>query len=182
MPGLSRLSLADARAVEQALIHKKVDAVYGSRYMKYADRGKFINFIGSKHAGQSWLAYGGGQSLSLIALFTTGRYISDTVTALKLFRAEVIRKHQFVTRGFELDHEITARLAARGKRIVEVPISYAPRTREEGKKIGARDWCRSPSATPPTVTPRRRRTCRRARRAWCRGRSMTSSASREPRR
>jgi len=44
------------------------------------------------------------------------------------------------TSGFELDHEITARLAARGKRIVEVPISYMPRTREEGKKIGARDW------------------------------------------
>jgi hypothetical protein len=25
-------------------------------------------------------------------------------------------------------------------RIVEVPISYAPRSKEEGKKIGARDW------------------------------------------
>ena len=31
-------------------------------------------------------------------------------------------------------------MAARGKRIVEVPISYMPRSREEGKKIGARDW------------------------------------------
>ena len=44
------------------------------------------------------------------------------------------------TTGFELDHEITARILAGGKTIVEVPISYAPRSREEGKKIGARDW------------------------------------------
>jgi hypothetical protein len=31
-------------------------------------------------------------------------------------------------------------MLARGKRIVEVPISYAPRSRDEGKKIGPRDW------------------------------------------
>jgi len=29
---------------------------------------------------------------------------------------------------------------ARGRRIVEVPIRYNPRSREEGKKIGAADW------------------------------------------
>jgi hypothetical protein len=44
------------------------------------------------------------------------------------------------TTGFELDHEITSRLLARGLKIVEVPIRYAPRSREEGKKIGLRDW------------------------------------------
>jgi hypothetical protein len=44
------------------------------------------------------------------------------------------------TSGFELDHEITAKMLARGLRIVEVPVSYYPRSREEGKKIGLRDW------------------------------------------
>ena len=44
------------------------------------------------------------------------------------------------TSGFELDHEITAKVLARGLRIVEVPVKYFPRSREEGKKIGARDW------------------------------------------
>ena len=124
----------------RALIGKNVDAVYGSRYMKYPKRGKFVNFTASKHAGQSWPAYIGGQSLSLIALFTTGRYISDTVTALKLFRTETIRPHKLVTRGFELDHEITARILASGARLCEVPIRYYPRSKAEGKKIGARDW------------------------------------------
>jgi len=124
----------------RALIAGKLDAVYGSRYMKYPKRGKLINFVSSKHTGQSLFAYGGGQSLSLAALLTTGHYISDTVTALKLFRSELIRPIELVTRGFELDHEITAKILARGARLQEVPIRYYPRTKAEGKKIGARDW------------------------------------------
>ena len=78
--------------------------------------------------------------MSLIALLTTRQYISDTVTALKLFRSEVIRPLQLVTRGFELDHEITAKILARGARLGEVPIRYYPRSNAEGKKIGPRDW------------------------------------------
>jgi glycosyltransferase involved in cell wall biosynthesis len=124
----------------RALIEGSLDAVYGSRYMKYPRRGKLVNFVSSKHRGQSLPAYAGGQSLSLIALATTGHYISDTVTALKLFRAELIRPVELVTRGFELDHEITAKILARGARLREVPIHYYPRTKAEGKKIGARDW------------------------------------------
>ena len=34
-------------------------------------------------------------------------------------------------------------MIARGYRIVEVPIGYAPRSKAEGKKIGARDWWRA---------------------------------------
>lgn len=124
----------------RALIDGKLDAVYGSRYLKYPQRGKLINFVSSKHAGQSLFAYGGGQSLSLAALLTTGHYISDTVTALKLFRSELIRPIELVTRGFELDHEITAKILAQGASLKEVPIRYYPRTKAEGKKIGARDW------------------------------------------
>jgi glycosyltransferase involved in cell wall biosynthesis len=124
----------------RALIGQPVDAVYGSRYMKHPGRGKLINFVSSRHPGQSLTAYAGGQSLSLIALATTGHYISDTVTALKLFRAGLIRPLELVTRGFELDHEITAKILARGARLREVPIRYHPRTKAEGKKIGARDW------------------------------------------
>jgi hypothetical protein len=93
-----------------------------------------------KHPNQSWAAYLGGRSLSLIALVLTGRYITDTVTALKLFSRTDVAQLPLETSGFELDHEITSRLIARGKRIAEVPIKYFPRSREEGKKIGFRDW------------------------------------------
>jgi hypothetical protein len=66
--------------------------------------------------------------------------LTDTVTALKLFRSPVIKPLDLHTNGFELDHEITSKVLGRGGRIHEVPIRYYPRSREDGKKIGARDW------------------------------------------
>ena len=113
----------------QALLSGRGDVVYGSRYL---GRGRHVN--------QSLPAYLGGRSLSLAAFVFTGRYLTDTVTALKLFHRNQIAALELETSGFELDHEITARMAHRGARFVEVPIRYSPRTREEGKKIGMRDW------------------------------------------
>jgi glycosyltransferase involved in cell wall biosynthesis len=113
----------------EALLGGAADIVYGSRYM---GRGRYPN--------QSLAAYLGGRSLSIVAWLFTGRYLTDTVTALKLFRRSELAELPLETRGFELDHEITARMLARKRKIVEVPIRYYPRSREEGKKIGLRDW------------------------------------------
>jgi len=113
----------------QALLDGRGDVVYGSRYM---GRGR--------HASQSLAAYLGGRSLSLVMLACTGHYITDTVTALKLFPRTLLPALALETTGFETDHEITAKVLARGLRIVEVPVSYFPRSKEEGKKIGLRDW------------------------------------------
>jgi glycosyltransferase involved in cell wall biosynthesis len=119
----------DYEPMLRAWLDGRADAVYGSRYL---GRGR--------HANQSLGAYLGGRSLSAIAWLFTGRFLTDTVTAYKLFRREDLTALPLETTGFELDHEITARMLARGKTIVEVPIRYYPRSREEGKKIGARDW------------------------------------------
>jgi glycosyltransferase involved in cell wall biosynthesis len=127
----------------KALLNGGAGAVYGSRYLKHPNRGKIVNLLTGKHPNQSWPAYLGGQSLSFIALVCTGRYLTDTVTALKLFRREVIRPLQLCTTGFELDHEISSKVLAGGYRIVETPISYFPRSKEEGKKIGLKDWFRA---------------------------------------
>jgi glycosyltransferase involved in cell wall biosynthesis len=117
-----------------ALLSRHGDVVYGSRYTR--------GLLGSKHAEQSWPAYLGGRSLSIAALICTGRYLTDTVTALKLFPRQLLIGLDLQTTGFELDHEITSKVLARGCRIVEVPIQYFPRSREQGKKIGATDWVR----------------------------------------
>jgi glycosyltransferase involved in cell wall biosynthesis len=113
----------------RALLDGRGDIVYGSRYL---GRGRHLN--------QSVTAYLGGRSLSLVAWLFTGASLTDTVTAFKLFRREDIAALPLETSGFELDHELTSRMLARGRTIAEVPISYFPRSREEGKKIGLRDW------------------------------------------
>ena len=113
----------------EALIEGRGDIVYGSRYLRTG-----------RHPNQSLGAYLGGRSLSLVARVFTGTWLTDTVTALKLFPRSILTSLALTTSGFELDHEITAKCLARGYRIVEVPISYRPRSKEEGKKIGPRDW------------------------------------------
>ena len=113
----------------RAILDGRGDVVYGSRYL---GRGR--------HENQSLTAYLGGRSLSVVMWATTGHYITDTVTALKLFPRTLLPSLALETKGFETDHEITAKVLARGLRIVEVPVKYMPRSREEGKKIGARDW------------------------------------------
>jgi dolichol-phosphate mannosyltransferase len=113
----------------RAILDRRADVVYGSRYLA---RGR--------HANQSLAAYLGGRSLSVVMWATTGHYITDTVTALKLFPRALLPSLALETTGFETDHEITAKILARGLRIVEVPVAYHPRSRDEGKKIGMRDW------------------------------------------
>jgi dolichol-phosphate mannosyltransferase len=120
---------ADYVPMLEALVSGAADAAYGSRYLR-----------GGRYPGQSRAAYWGGRTLSLVAFVFTGRYLTDTVTALKMFRREVIQPLELRTSGFEMDHEITAKLLARRTRIVEVPIDYVPRTRAQGKKIGLADW------------------------------------------
>jgi dolichol-phosphate mannosyltransferase len=120
---------ADYVPMVQALLEGRGDVVYGSRYL-----GK------GRHENQSLAAYLGGRSLSLVMLACTGHYITDTVTALKLFPRTLLPSLSLETTGFETDHEITAKVLARGLRIVEISVSYFPRSKEEGKKIGLRDW------------------------------------------
>jgi glycosyltransferase involved in cell wall biosynthesis len=123
----------DYIAMIEELRRSGADAVYGSRYLSVDGRP-------TRRPGQSLGAYLGGRSLSLVQWWYTRQYLTDTVTALKLFRAPVIKALDFQTSGFELDHEITSKVLGAGFTIREVPIRYYPRSREEGKKIGARDW------------------------------------------
>ena len=113
----------------RALLAGPADVIYGSRYL---GRGR--------HANQSLAAFVGGRSLSLVMLACTGQYLTDTVTALKLFPRTLLAQLNLETTGFETDHEITAKVLARGLRIAEVPVRYFPRSKAEGKKIGPRDW------------------------------------------
>lgn len=112
-----------------ALLGGRADVVYGSRYL---DRGR--------RTGQSLAAYVGGRSLSIVCWLTTTTYLTDTATALKLLPGSLLAALHLETNGFEMDYEITAKVLARGLRIVEVPIRYEPRTKAEGKKVRARDW------------------------------------------
>jgi len=110
-------------------------SVYGSRTLGQIRERGWMQLFPGKHPNQGigpWLA---GVVLSCWTFCLFGCWLSDTLTAYKLYPAQIIKKMKLETTGFETDHEITAKLIRGGVKIKEVPIRYSPRSIEEGKKI-----------------------------------------------
>lgn len=68
-----------------------------------------------------------------------GLHLTDAWTCYKLFSKEVARRARFIGNRFEADYLFIGEAASKGFRILEVPISYTPRSAAEGKKIRYQD-------------------------------------------
>jgi SAM-dependent methyltransferase len=104
------------------------DVVYGSRFLA-ADRRRVLHY---RHARIN-------RFLTGMSNFFTDLDLTDMETCYKVFRTELLKSLPLRSNDFSLEPEITAKIAKRGFRIFEVPISYLGRTQLEGKKIGWRD-------------------------------------------
>lgn len=111
---------ADYPALLQPLQEGKANVVYGVRPDR-PERGLRF-FLGAKF-------------LTYLTNFLYGTRIHDEATCYKVFRRSVINHVRLECRRFEFCPEVTSKLCRMGERIEEVPISYNPRSAEEGKKI-----------------------------------------------
>jgi len=104
------------------------DVVYGSRFLGG----------GARRVLYFWHTIG-NRFLTLASNMFTNLNLTDMETCYKMFRREVVQSMTIESRRFGIEPEITAKVARRGYRVFEVPISYYGRTYEEGKKIGLKD-------------------------------------------
>lgn len=111
----------------EPILDGRADVVYGSRFLGGPQRVHFF-----------W-HYVGNKLLTLLSDIVTNLTLSDMETCYKVFRKEVIRGMRLRSNRFGFEPEVTARVAKGRWRIYEVPISYAGRSYEEGKKITWRD-------------------------------------------
>lgn len=79
--------------------------------------------------------YFGGRFLSVVARVLYRLKITDEPTCYKMVKTDLLRKMNLQCERFEFCPEVTAKAARLGQEIIEVPISYAPRSIDEGKKI-----------------------------------------------
>ena len=101
-----------------------VQAVYGSRNLR------------SGNGRSNFAFYWGGRFLSWLASsLYRGARLTDEATGYKAVRTALLREFALQENGFAFCAELTARLLSRRVCIREVPVSYRPRTRREGKKI-----------------------------------------------
>jgi hypothetical protein len=85
----------------------------------------------------------GNKAVTLWNNLLFNSYLSDLETGYKVMPLDVWRSLDLRANGFDIEPEITAKLLRRGHRIFEVPISYAARSREEGKKLTWQDGVRA---------------------------------------
>jgi glycosyltransferase involved in cell wall biosynthesis len=107
-----------------------VEIVYGTRSF-------------SSHSAYSFWFVMGNKAVTLWNNLLFNSYLSDLETCYKLMPLHVWRELGLRSNGFEIEPEITAKLLKSGRRIFEVPISYAARSRAEGKKLTWRDGVRA---------------------------------------
>src|SRR5271154_368532 len=118
----------------EPILDGKADVVYGSRFLGVPQRVHYF-----RH-------YVANKGLTLLSDLFTNLKLTDMETCYKVFRKEVLEGIQLKSNRFGFEPEITAKIAKKSWRIYEVPISYAGRTYEEGKKITWKDgvqalWC-----------------------------------------
>jgi glycosyltransferase involved in cell wall biosynthesis len=104
------------------------DAVFGSRYMP----GQYRRALLHRHTTMN-------KALTSMGNWLTDLSISDIETGFKAINTTLLKSIPIRSSDFRFEVEIVFKLAKRRARVFEVPIRYVPRTREEGKKIRARD-------------------------------------------
>jgi len=124
----------DYQALTSPIAAGLADVVYGSR------------FLGGPHRVLFFWHYVANHLLTLLSNMLNNLNLTDMETCYKVFRREVLTAVDLRQNRFGFEPEITAKVAALGVRVYEVPVSYHGRTYEEGKKIGWRDafqalWC-----------------------------------------
>lgn len=119
---------ADILRIVDVFVHEQADAVFGSRFAGgYARRVlMYRHQLGNKF-------------LTFLSNLVTNLNLTDMETCYKAVRTDLFRSIPLDSRDFRLEPELTIKLAKRQARLFEVPISYAGRTYQEGKKIGWRD-------------------------------------------
>jgi dolichol-phosphate mannosyltransferase len=84
-------------------------------------------------------AYLGVRFLTAVTNLFFGGHLTDVATATKMVRRDVVQSLNLTTTDFNLDFELPDKILLSGHEILEIPISYRPRTYAEGKKIKTSD-------------------------------------------
>lgn len=103
-----------------------MDAVFGTRAWQ-------------AHSAYSFWYVMGNRAINQAANILYNVWLSDCMVGLKVIPTDLFRSLELREDGFAFEAEIVARLLRHNARIYEVPVRYAARSREEGKKLRAKD-------------------------------------------
>jgi dolichol-phosphate mannosyltransferase len=131
----------DIREIVRPIVNGTCQVVYGSRILREKELGRsgVFGLITGKHPHSYVLAYLGGVAITKLTNLLHGSTLTDEPTCYKCFHREALEGIRIESDDFAWEPEVTVKLLKQGHRIEEVPISYHPRKRCEGKKINWKD-------------------------------------------
>jgi glycosyltransferase involved in cell wall biosynthesis len=135
----------DIREVIGPVLSGETMVCYGSRILKEKALGRagICGILTGKHPDSYFLAYLGGVSVTKWINLLTGSKLTDEPTCYKCFHRNALVGLTIEHDDFAWEPEVTVKLLIRGHRISEVPVSYHPRKRDEGKKINWKDGAKA---------------------------------------
>ncbi len=126
---------ADYRGLIERLLEDDLDAVVGSRWGEHRVQSSFARRL---HAL-------GNQTLTWCSNRMTGLGLHDMECCYKLLTVRLLRqlRPMLTESRFGCEPQIVACLSRLGARVGEAPVSYDPRSTDQGKKIGWKDGLRA---------------------------------------
>ena len=145
--GMSIRSGIDAMSGDYMIIQDadfEYDPQEHPRFCRKADETHAAAIFGSRVLGgdvqyEYAHAYLGVRVLTAVTNIFFGGHLTDVATATKMVRRDVVQSLNLTTTDFNLDFELPDKILLSGHDILEIPISYNPRTYAEGKKIKTSD-------------------------------------------
>lgn len=114
----------DLLKLVELILKQKASVVYGSRFLDDYKPGKYK------------LHYFGNKAIALLFRLLYRTKLTDPATCYKVFKREILNKiPPLQLNGFEMEPELTAKILRIGYSILELPITYKPRSFVQGKKI-----------------------------------------------
>ncbi|MCX7766929.1 MAG: glycosyltransferase family 2 protein, partial [Candidatus Sumerlaeia bacterium] len=104
----------------------KAKVVFGSRFL-------------GKKSPMGFFQYWGNKLINFLVNVLYHQHLTDVETCYQVFPLSVIREMEIENNDFAFTVELTIKLIKRGYQILEIPITYVPRGRREGKKIYWKD-------------------------------------------
>ncbi len=120
------LDPAQLASLVAPIVQGTAEVVYGSRFL-------------NGRASAPWISVAANRFLTTVTNLLFGASLTDMETCYKIMRTDIARSLALESNRFDIEPEITAKLLLHGHRIHELPVTFLPRLRSEGKKINWKD-------------------------------------------
>lgn len=138
-PSDNEFDVNDITKVINPLVNQEFSMVVGSRAYDSIDLNNRLKRIYNKRSLTFFLSKYGGMLLTIIYLLRYRRLLGDPLSSFKALNVRALDDIKGYSNGFDYEIEILAKLYNKKAIVLEVPVTYTARSKEDGKKMNFKE-------------------------------------------